>query len=116
MKSPFVLSLLLVIWLALFAYSFFSVAGVEPTGDSFLRGMNRVTLFLKWHGSAFAFALASLFLGWRAQSKQRRWLSRLPTLAHLLLLLGTLGTAIYLYQSEKAALLEDQVPPLTTTP
>lgn len=97
-----------ILWLCLFVYSFFSTMGVEPTGDGFTRGLNRVTLFLSWHFAAFVMAIVVIVAGWRLQNKARKWLSRVPVLIHVLAVVGLFGTATYMYQKEKADALKAQ--------
>lgn len=73
------------------------VAGftIEPTGDSFTRGMNRFTAVLGWLGAGFLVALVSVFVGGRAETKAMRWLGRAPILVHLLLALVVAGIIAY---------------------
>ena len=40
------------LWAASFVLAFVAYVIIEPTGDSFLRGMNRVLAFLGWQGVA----------------------------------------------------------------
>lgn len=102
MQRRWFLYAILTAWVALFVYSFYAVAGVEPTGDGFVRGMNRVSLFLRWHLSAVAFAIAAAFVGWRAQSPARRWLSKAPVAVHVILIVSVFGKAWLDYNREKA--------------
>ncbi|MEO0411210.1 MAG: hypothetical protein AAF221_05120 [Pseudomonadota bacterium] len=110
----------LVLWAGLFVYSFFSTQGVEPTGDGFTRGMNRVSIFMSWHFAAFVVSIAVIVAGWPLEKKLHKWLSRLPVLIHVLAVIGVIGTAVFFYQKEKAEAmkaheLEMQKPPRTPT-
>lgn len=103
MQRRWFLYAILAAWLALFVYSFYAVAGVEPTGDGFVRGMNRVSLFLRWHLSAVAFAIAAAFVGWRAQSRVRRRVSKAPVAVHVILIVSVFGKAWLDYNQEKTS-------------
>ena len=61
-KRP-VVTLLLALWAMAFGYAFYHFATAVPTGDSFLRGMNRVLGYLGWQGVAGMIALAVFALG-----------------------------------------------------
>ncbi len=51
--------LLLGLWLALFLWSLPAARGTEPTGDSFVRGMNRVGVFMGWQLAALIPGIAA---------------------------------------------------------
>lgn len=93
---------LLLIWLALFAYSFYAPAMVEATGDGFLRGTNRLKIFLSWHITALAFAAAITFMGSRMPSSLRRWISRAPLFLHIVAAAAITSLALQAYQAGKA--------------
>lgn len=70
---------LLAIWAALFAGAFIAFALTDPTGDGFVRGINRVTAFLGWQLAAGALAI----LIWMQRKHfptgtLGRWLARVP--------------------------------------
>ena len=71
--------ILLAVWLAAYAWSFASFFTVEPTGDGFTRGLNRVTQFFGWQIGAGLIAFIIWQLG-RAfeRGSAGRWLCRLP--------------------------------------
>jgi uncharacterized oligopeptide transporter (OPT) family protein len=48
------------LWLVLFVLSFVMAAVTEPTGDSFVRGMNRIGVLLGWQFAALIAAIAAL--------------------------------------------------------
>jgi hypothetical protein len=54
------------VWFVLFVVSFVVMAVVEPTGDGFTRGLNRVVSFLTWQGLAFVAAMTLAALTYRA--------------------------------------------------
>lgn len=114
-RSQIVFAAVLV-WGALFVYSFFSTSGVEPTGDGFTRGLNRVTLFLQWHSAALVTAIGVLIAGWRLANQRRRWLSRLPAMVHIVAIAGLVVTVLVVYQREKANAVAGQQPPPQTVP
>ncbi|MEM7571146.1 MAG: hypothetical protein AAF337_15250 [Pseudomonadota bacterium] len=108
------------LWLCVFVYSFFSVMGVEPTGEGFTRGLNRLMIFFGWHVAALVGAIAVLMVGWRVESAGLKWLARTPALIHLLAVIAVLGAALWQYQTEKKAALSpqpgQQTAPATQTP
>ena len=77
---------LLLIWLAMVAWSVIGARITPPTGDGFTRGMNRLGLFMGWQAAAGVLGLV-IFAGGRGLP--RGWLRRLtwapPGLAGLLL-------------------------------
>ncbi len=84
-------------WLMTWAGSFLALWLLEPTGDSFARGLNRIMAFLGWQGVAALFSIAvfSVSRGWPKGSPQRR-LGTLPIVAAgvlLLIILGLFGWA-----------------------
>ena len=83
---------MIALWLAASAYSVAFLINVEPTGDGFTRGLNRVSGFLGWQGVAgmLAFAVWGVGLGFPKGSGIRR-ISAVPlgmALALILLLIG----------------------------
>ena len=67
------------IWLAVYAGSFVSCAVTEPTGDSFLRGVNRLGVFFGWQVLATLLAFAVWFCASQfPKGSGARWLMRLP--------------------------------------
>lgn len=45
------------LWLACFVASFIMTASTPPTGESFVRGMNRMNILLGWQLAAFVVAV-----------------------------------------------------------
>lgn len=70
---------LLAVWALAWGWSFAAFATAEPTGDGFVRGMNRIETFLGWQMAAALPAFAAWVLGrdWPKHSGVRR-LSRVP--------------------------------------
>ena len=80
-------------WVLAWAGSFSVFAWLEPTGDGFMRGMNRVMAFFGWQGIAamLSFAVWGLGRNWPPRHSIRR-LSLIPV--GLALLLGLLVLVI----------------------
>ena len=83
-------------WALAWAGSFVAFWAVEPTGEGFVRGMNRVMAFLGWQGVAgmLALALWGVARGWPKRSPVRRW-SAVPLGLALLLVAGILGVILW---------------------
>lgn len=107
---------LLFIWAALFAYSFYAPAMVEAAGDGFVRGANRVTLFMRWHLSALAFAAAIAVIGSKLEPSLRRWLGRVPVFLHIVAAAAILSLALRAYQEGKTEVLETSQPSIQAAP
>ena len=58
----------LVIWAILFSLAFVYACQTEPTGDGFVRGMNRVGIFLAWQAGALIAAIVAVVVS-RSVSK-----------------------------------------------
>jgi hypothetical protein len=61
------------LWLLLFVTSFVAFFVIEPTGDGFTRGLNRLASFLTWQGAAFAPAVICAFLTYRFGDGAQRY-------------------------------------------
>lgn len=89
---------LFLIWFCVYIWSFASFAILEPTGDSFTRGLNRVGTFVGSQFGAALLAFAIAVLGRRvARTRAERWILRLPLIlaaVFALLLIGIIGYAI----------------------
>ncbi|HBS48712.1 MAG TPA: hypothetical protein DEA05_00795 [Rhodobacteraceae bacterium] len=96
MSRPVLTRVLLALWgvtcLASLGYLFL----VEPTGDGFTRGLNRITGFLGWQIVAGVLAVLTWWAG-RGLPKRGalRWLSRLPGLWALLLVAAIAGLILW---------------------
>ncbi|MCA0870990.1 hypothetical protein LCL97_09145 [Seohaeicola saemankumensis] len=103
---------LVVIWAAAFAMSFWALFGMEPTGDGFTRGLNRLTAFVGWQLLAAMVALCLWLVGRRIQNASGlRWLSRVPGLLAILLVLAVAALILYARLSKP-----DPAPPPQMTP
>ena len=78
-------------WLLTWAGSFLAFWLVEPAGDGFVRGLNRVTTFLGWQGIAAMFSIPvyRVSRGWPKGSAPRR-IGLVPIIAAGVLLLAIL--------------------------
>ncbi len=65
---------LLLVWLAMLAWSVIGARITPPTGDGFTRGLNRLALFMGWQAAAGVLGLV-IFAGGRGLP--RGWLRRL---------------------------------------
>jgi hypothetical protein len=99
------------IWTALFALSFVLLFTLEPTGDGFVRGLNRVAAFLIWQGVAFIAAVIALLAGRGISSDTpgARWFSRIPVIVQSLMLLALIGLILAVRVTKPAA--EPGIPP-----
>ncbi|MEZ5277989.1 MAG: hypothetical protein R3F07_16525 [Opitutaceae bacterium] len=90
-------------WLVVFAWSFISTAVIEPTGDGFTRGLNRLEGFFLWQMGALVVALVLMVYGIGRFKQQRgwRWLSRLPLIGELGLVLFVIGTFVVFSQKQR---------------
>jgi len=95
---------LFTVWAALYAVSFWQAATMPRTGDGFLRGINRLMTFLGWQGAAAAAALVlwASMLGDRRIGSGLRWLSRIPVLLALALVLGLTAEVLWARFSKPA--------------
>ena len=90
------IGLLFVIWAALFIWSFASFAILEPTGDSFTRGLNRVGTFVGSQFGAGFVAFAIAILGRKvARSPAQQWIIRLPLIMAALFALVLISIILF---------------------
>ena len=108
------LTILTLLWLAAYAASFWGLLMLEPTGDSFLRGANRVTAFFGWQTAA---GLVGIVLWLTGRSLPRgspaRWLSRVPALLALLLALAVVGLIAWVNFAKPPPMTEPPANPVT---
>lgn len=83
---------LFALWLLTYVWSFVVFQSTEPTGDSFTRGLNRISNFLGWQVAAAIIGVPVWFLG-RMYSKASvaSWFARLPLVLAGLLVVIPLG-------------------------
>ena len=102
--------ILLAIWLAAYSWSFAAFFIIEPSGDGFTRGLNRLSHFFGWQIGA---GLIAIIIWQLARAFQRgsagRWLGRLPIALGALLLIAT-ASLIAWARFSKPALNTDYVP------
>ena len=91
-----VLTGLFALWVFAFAYAFYALATLEPTGDGFTRGANRITTYLGWQGVAGMAGLAIFAVGqgW-PKGATVRTLSRVPLGLALLHVVGIAGIILW---------------------
>ena len=97
------------LWALAFAASFLSFVVVEPTGDGFTRGLNRVTSFL---GGQIGAGLIGIVLWVVGNGLERgtwpRRASRVPVAVFGLLVAAIVGLILYVNLSKPAPI---EVPP-----
>ena len=82
--------LLLAVWAVLFAMSGLQILQ-PPEGDSFTRGLNRISGFVQYQGFALVFALILLGLRGQVEARGLRRLMLIPVLLAVAVVIGTLG-------------------------
>lgn len=108
---------LAILWLAAYGASFAALFLLEPTGDGFTRGLNRVSSFVTWQFAAGLIGLG-VWLAGRGlpRGSPARWFSRVPTFLALLLLLAIVGLIAWVNLTKPAPVAEPAPPPKTTAP
>lgn len=82
----------LLVWAALYLWSFVAFATTAPTDIGLTRGLNRITAFLGWQAAAALPALIAGLAGHRGSAGWlERWISRCPLIATAALVLGIAG-------------------------
>lgn len=91
-QNLFVLAGILTLWVLAFGWSIIGSWGMEPTGDGFTRGMNRLLHFLGWQAIAACLALAAFGVGrsW-PKGSGTRLVSRIPLLIAGLLIAAVMA-------------------------
>lgn len=104
---------LLVFWALLFFGALPIARMVEPTGDGFVRGMNRLLLFFQLQAGAAVLALIIWGLGRQlGNGAAIRWARRVPLIGVLVLVLGLAGVILWAGYSKPAP---PPPPPLPAT-
>ena len=89
MRPPRLLWLMILMWLAIYAWSICVFFSTPPVGDGFTRGLNGLAGFMTWQATAGGIALAIWVAGRRlASGSLMRWISRGPALLALLLIVA----------------------------
>jgi hypothetical protein len=96
-------------WTALFVLSFVVAFLLEPTGDGFTRGLNRISAFLVWQGIAVAVAVPAWLTGRGGVGSGTRWLSRMPAIVHSLIVLLVIGLILAVRFTQPP--MEPELPP-----
>lgn len=78
-----------VLWIGAFVGAFVAFTVTEPTGDGFVRGLNRVGTFLGFQLGAMLLAVP-LWIQSRSSTGAVRWLLKIPGILALMLLAGIL--------------------------
>lgn len=106
-KKPLVrVQVMVAIWGVLFVVSIVAAAMTEKTGDSFVRGMNRVFIFFWWQCAAFVFAVISFVAARRnALSLPKSWRigGMIPICIHALMVLFIVGVIVFTIATKPAA-------------
>lgn len=79
---------LLAAWAVAFAWSILGVIGMDPTGDGFTRGLNRVSHVMAWQALCIALAIAALPVRARLEPGPLRRLLLVPIALAVLLILA----------------------------
>ena len=88
--------LLFAAWCGAFIMSFVAFSMTEPTGDGFVRGMNRVGRLLGWQGVAGVLAVLTWGVGRRLEpGSGARKLAAFPVLVAVVLVLALVGLLIW---------------------
>lgn len=98
MPRPRLITLALTLWILIFAASFALPFVLEPTGDGFTRGLNRIAALFLWQGIAFAIAVVVWILGLGIERDRTgmRWASRVPAIVHVVSVLLVVGLVLWL--------------------
>lgn len=97
MKIPRSVIIILLLWVVVFALAFIVPRFTAATGDSFTRGWNRIGLFFLWQCGAFILAVVSAVQAWTVLRSQKvmRWVSSIPMIIHLLMILLVVGVILF---------------------
>ncbi|HCR31617.1 MAG TPA: hypothetical protein DIV79_16560 [Opitutae bacterium] len=96
------------LWLLCSVLTYVHPIFIEPTGDGFTRGLNRLGAALGWQAAASLFALLAFVTGVGKLSSKLllKWISRIPGIIQLLLILFMIGLIVYLRVSKPAPVSE----------
>lgn len=109
--------LLLALWAGLYAASFVLAHATAPTGDSFLRGVNRLMVFFQYQGLATVVAAMIWWNGsWFAPRSWQRRLTYAPAGMAAALVLVLLGLVIFVNIGKPSPESPPAPQPTTTTP
>lgn len=100
---------ILAIWALAYAASLWALFVLEPSGDGFTRGLNRLSSFVGWQILAATLALIVWLLARPWASGLIRWIARLPGLLAIALIGLIVGVIIW-------AQFKDHTPPASPPP
>lgn len=105
------------LWLVCSILTYLHPIFIEPTGDGFTRGLNRLGAALGWQAAASLFALLAFLagVGKLASKPLLKWISRIPAIGQLLLILFMVCLVLYLRLSKPAPVSEPPATPPTQT-
>lgn len=87
---------LIAVWAGIYVWSFIAFQMIEPTGDGFTRGLNRVTAFAGWQFAAALVAIVLWPLSGRFEAGTAgRWLARVPLILGAILLVLVVGLLVF---------------------
>lgn len=66
--------ILILIWIILFSLSFVIPRLIEPNGDGFTRGLNRLPAVIGLQGLGFLVAVLAAILSYRSRAGIKKWL------------------------------------------
>jgi hypothetical protein len=105
------------IWLALVVASFVAFALTPPTDIGFVRGLNRVTVFLSWQAGAFIAAIVASVITWNLTAGTRtvKIVGYFPLAAMVGLYVLTYSVAVFFVSMEAAEHSNAATPPPKVT-
>jgi len=105
------------LWLICSVLTYVHPIFIEPNGDGFTRGLNRLGAALGWQAAASLFALLAYLagVGKLASSPLFKWISRIPGIIQLLLIFFMVGLIVYLRFSKPAPVSDPPATPPTQT-
>lgn len=90
------------LWVLLTFLSFERFSATAPTGDSFVRGLNRIGVWLRWQLGALSVGGTAGLLAWKHRTqlpRRDRWVGWVPALVtgsvFALLILGFLAMVVF---------------------
>lgn len=116
MRKPNTALIFAGIWVLVFILSFILPRFLEPTGDGFTRGLNRLGAMFIWQTVALCIAVVTAVLA-KTKLSERTLLRRLcygPVLVHVLLVFFVIGVIVFLNFKKPEP--QPYVPPPATAP
>ena len=114
MNKRNVILMLIVIWIALCAWSLLSYQITAPTDFGFTRGLNRVSNFFEIQIVAVLVALLTLVLSFRFPARSGfRWLARVPAMLTLIAIAAFAIFVAAVFWNDPASSVSTPLPPVT---